>query len=195
MRGYILGGIATFRTSPQMVFLDVSLLSLSGVTVFTFEDQSWTNISTSGYSQTGWGVHGSAHFVASFGEAGALIFIGGDAPPTQSYNLGYSPRSMDDITIFDIYNQKWYHQAATGDIPASRVRFRVSGAQETGTGLYEIFVFGGTTGYYFGPSKVDFHEVYILTFPAFRWIRASNSQQGLAMLSIVISLVTDTCSA
>lgn len=82
---------------------------------------------------------------------------------------------MDDITIFDIYNQKWYHQKATGDVPAPRIRFCISGAQETRANFYEIFVFGGTTGIEYGPSNVDFHQVYILTLPAFRWIRATNS--------------------
>ena len=89
--------------------------------------------------------------------------------------MGYSLRSMDEITGFDVYDQKWYHQTATGDVPASRVSFCISGAQETETGLYEIFVFGGTTGYDFGLSNVDSHQVYILTLPAFRWIRAANS--------------------
>lgn len=79
-RGYILGGIATECTSPQFAFLDGSLLSLSGMAGFDFKDQSWTNISYSGYSQKGWGVYGAAHFVKSFGDDGVLVLFGGDAP-------------------------------------------------------------------------------------------------------------------
>lgn len=170
-----LGGLLQQTRVHNRAFLDGSLYSLSGMTVFDFQDQSWTNISTLGYSQSGWGVFGAAHFVASFGDEGILVFIGGDSPPVQSYSFGSSRRSMDEITIFDVYNHKWYHQLASGDVPAPRVRFCISGAQETKAGFYEIFVFAGTTGYEFGPSNVDFHQVYVLTLPAFRWIRAMNS--------------------
>ncbi|MCJ1462072.1 hypothetical protein MMC07_000672 [Pseudocyphellaria aurata] len=148
--GYVLGGIATRRTSPETKYLSRSLLSLAGMTRYTFADQNWSNISSSGYSPSTWGASGAAHFVPSFGQAGILVFLGGDAPTEQEYN-------------------------EYGDVPDRRMRFCVNGAQETESGFYEIFLFGGMTGPDFGPSNVDSHQVYILALPAFRWIRATNS--------------------
>lgn len=106
---------------------------------------------------------------------GILVMAGGDiGGRTRHYFQGTALRGMDNITIYDITNDQWYHQTATGDIPPPRIDMCVVGVSEPGSGTYEIFMVGGFNGY-FGPGNSNYTAVYVLSLPAFHWMRAGNT--------------------
>ncbi|KAI9668477.1 MAG: hypothetical protein M1829_005355 [Trizodia sp. TS-e1964] len=140
-----------------------------------FESGQWSNITTAGqYSASGMSVGGSAQFVPSFGKAGILVLLGGDTP-LSTFSSGNTLRSLSNITVYDPTSKLWYSQTATGDVPASRIDICIAGAQSTNSSTYEIFVYGGWIGSFSSTDNSDSHNVYILTLPAFRWIRAAAS--------------------
>jgi hypothetical protein len=124
---FMLGGYESYWTSPQ-IFEDT--FPVSGLVSFTFKDSSWSNISSAGYSAFGFAAWVEAQFVPPYGEAGLLLMVGGV--------VGSALRGMDSITIYDIYNQRWYGQTATGDIPAPRTQFCVVAAQGGDNSTYEM---------------------------------------------------------
>jgi hypothetical protein len=69
------------------------------------------------------------HFVSSYGKAGVLVILGGDDPTSPNSIAGSALRGMENVTVYDIHNQLWYHQAATGDVPGSKFGFCIVGAQ------------------------------------------------------------------
>jgi hypothetical protein len=125
---YILGGYISSWTSPQTANLPSALL-VPGLTSFTFKDSSWSNVSSAGYSAFGFANGPGMHFVSSYGKAGVLVILGGDDPTSPNSIAGSALRGMENVTVYDIYNQLWYHQAATGDVPESKFGFCIVGAQ------------------------------------------------------------------
>jgi hypothetical protein len=97
-----------------------------------------TNITTAGrYSSSGMSIDGAAQFVASFGEAGLLILLGGNTP-ILSFDANSVLRPMSNITIYDPSSMLWYSQTATGDIPAPRSNMCIVGAQSTNSSTFEM---------------------------------------------------------
>jgi hypothetical protein len=114
--------------------------SISGLTVFDFQHKVWKNISSTGYSSSGYGVLGESEFVPLFGQNGLLLALGGESPPNQTYlyESGTALRDMSDISVYDIHANQWYHQTATGDIPPGRSEFCMVGAQQKDNSSYEL---------------------------------------------------------
>jgi hypothetical protein len=135
--GYCLGGYVSEWTSPQTIGLGGYLL-VAGLVSFNFKDSSWSNISSAMYSLNGFSAWVETQFVPSYGKTGVLLMVGGDAPTSQNYNAGSALRTMTNITIYDTYTQQWYHQTATGDIPAPRLQFCIAGAQAADNSTYEM---------------------------------------------------------
>jgi hypothetical protein len=105
-----------------------------------FESSQWSNITTAGqYSSSGMSTDGAAQFVPSFGKAGILILLGGNAP-LSSFDTGKTLRPMSNITIYDPFSKLWYSQTASGDVPASRSDICIVGAQSTNSSTYEMWV-------------------------------------------------------
>ncbi|KAI9792029.1 MAG: hypothetical protein M1833_001278 [Piccolia ochrophora] len=117
-----------------------------------------------------------------FGKGGVMVMLGGSHPvsPTADDGVG-GPTSaapiqpLQEIIVFDLYYQKWYSQTTSGDAPEGRQDFCVAGAKGANDSTYEIFVYGGWTGSFGQDVNPDSSDVYILTLPAFRWIRAKDS--------------------
>lgn len=82
---------------------------------------------------------------------------------------------MDTIMLYDIAESKWYNQTATGSIPEMRRRFcaGVTWAQDRSS--YNIYIYGGA-GFYDDINGFD--DVYILTMPAFKWIKWYPTEPG-----------------
>ncbi|KAH0565964.1 hypothetical protein GP486_000632 [Trichoglossum hirsutum] len=116
------------------------MCTLSGLTVFDFQQKDWKNESSTGYSSEGYGVFGESTFVPLFGKSGLLLVLGGDSPPNQTffYEQGAALVDMSNITVYDIYTHQWYHQTATGDIPQGRSEFCMVGAQGLDNSSYEL---------------------------------------------------------
>ncbi|KAF4624625.1 hypothetical protein G7Y89_g13543 [Cudoniella acicularis] len=168
--GYILGGYAQYGNT---------LGAITGMIELGFANSlsNSTNITTAGqYSSSGMSGDGAAQFVASFGETGILVLLSGKAP-LSSFDTNSMLRPMSNITIYDPSSMLWYSQTATGDVPGSRCDICIVGAQSTNSSTFEIysFVYGGWTGSFSATDNQDSQNVYILTLPAFRWIRVSAS--------------------
>ncbi|CZT06570.1 uncharacterized protein RCO7_04319 [Rhynchosporium graminicola] len=159
---YALGGFTT--TADSNVGSMLMSMTVMNKTTNLFEEQS----DVGEFSQTGGVNQGEGHFIPSFG--GLVVFIGGVAYSNGA--IGSSLRSMSKIDIYNPSTQKWYSQSASGDVPSGRKTFCMTGAQGTNHSTYEIFVYGGSGLEFFSDANSDSRNVYILTLPAFRWIRA-----------------------
>ncbi|KAH7119706.1 hypothetical protein B0J11DRAFT_66918 [Dendryphion nanum] len=76
--------------------------------------------------------------------------------------------SMADIYLFDVELQKWFYQPATGDIPSPRIRFCGGIGIAPDKSSYNIYVVGGIDP---EMHTNGFGEVYVLSLPAFVWVR------------------------
>jgi len=92
---------------------------------------------------------GRAHFISSFGTGeGIIVYIGGATmradfrkrSTTKRADLQYKLLSLSTIHMYDIASRSWYTQTAGGDVPAGRIGFCTTGAQETNTASYEMCV-------------------------------------------------------
>lgn len=102
-----------------------------------FGSSQWSNIITAGqYSSSGMSTHGAAQFVPSFGKAGILVLLGGNAP-LSSFDTENELRPMSNITIYDPSSRLWHWQTATGDVPVSRSDMCIVGAQSTNLSTFE----------------------------------------------------------
>jgi len=101
-------------------------ISIAGMTVYDMESHSWSNMSSSRATDSGWLVSARGHYSSMFGEEGVLVFLGGVAPPNQTF--GYLNQTtgmvdMSNITVYDVHSGKWFHQKADGDVPLGRQQF------------------------------------------------------------------------
>lgn len=118
---YSLGG-----NLPQTYF--DPYIAVQGFLKFDYKPNTWQNLSSSAATSTGFYVGGEAAYARGFGNSGFLVFIGGIVPDTQVFSVdGTHLADMSVITLYDIENDKWYHQKATGDIPPPRQFFCSAG--------------------------------------------------------------------
>ncbi|PSN61858.1 hypothetical protein BS50DRAFT_625213 [Corynespora cassiicola Philippines] len=101
---------------------------------------------------------------ASF--AGLLIYFGGVSQDLQNNQVQHA--SMEEIWIYDIDLKKWYMQKATGDIPDNRSRFCSGITWADDKTSYNLYMYGGIDPDFQTPG---FDDVYVLTMPAFVWIK------------------------
>lgn len=128
--GYALGGhTAAAGSSDTTMLLEMTVVN---TTANTFEREA--DVGT--FSTTGGVDQADGHYVPSFG--GLVVFLGGMAYGTGA--TGSSLRSMSEINVYDPKTKKWYIQSATGDIPAARKNFCITGAQGTNSSTYEMYV-------------------------------------------------------
>jgi len=112
---------------------------------------------------------------------GVLIVIGGVVDPQKlAYGGVYdntsqiadsqstSPGFMTSLPVYDIENQQWFFQDATGDVPGQLTEFCSVVAQADGSSTFEIYIYGGYDGLN-GSSRGD---VWVLSVPDFIWIHA-----------------------
>jgi hypothetical protein len=139
MKYFALGGYINENQDPAFAFLSGDV-AVTGLVTYDFVRGVWNNASSIDYnSPYGFGVHGEAIYVPVFGQAGVLIFIGGDIPSSQIYVQGASLRSMSEIRIYDIESGKFYQQTATGaTIPQPRLQLCAVGAGATDNSSYEM---------------------------------------------------------
>ncbi|ORY18722.1 hypothetical protein BCR34DRAFT_660075 [Clohesyomyces aquaticus] len=99
------------------------------------------------------------------GDGGMLVYFGGiEFPYGNSTRTGVP---MSRIYLYDIANDKWYTQNASGDVPEQRRRFCAGATWVADRSSYNIYFFGGAA-IADGPG---FGDVYVLSIPSFRWIK------------------------
>jgi hypothetical protein len=112
---------------------------------------------------------------------GVLIAIGGVVDPQNlmlasvydnasqiADSQSTSPGFMTSLPVYDIGNQQWFVQHASGDVPGQLTEFCSVVAQADGSSTFEIYIYGGYDGLN-GSSRGD---VWVLSVPDFVWIHA-----------------------
>jgi hypothetical protein len=163
---YILGGL-TVPNATVNSYLNGT--PLSGILAFNMTTSTFTNSSADGYSPDGTAELGVLHYVPAFGPDGVFVAMGGDVSGLGSYTPGHSLKSFGDLVVFDPSSGTFYNQTATGNLPEPRVQFCTTGVASS-NGTYEIFLYAGWNTN-LGSPAIPFDEVYILTLPAFEWIK------------------------
>ena len=119
---YSLGGVTAEVAAPPDI-------AVQGLVDYNYRTDTWTNTSSANATTNGFLVGAQASYTpgsnqGGFGQAGYLVFIGGNDPETQLFDP-QSPSLVDmsNITLYDVAGQAWYHQTATGTIPPPRQYF------------------------------------------------------------------------
>ncbi|KAJ5787340.1 hypothetical protein N7457_002330 [Penicillium paradoxum] len=115
-------------------------------------------------------------------ESGVLVAIGGVINPAQFFrnedinstrtqaSRRISPTFMETVSVFDVKTKTWYLQKTTGDIPPQLTDFcSVVASAEDGSS-HNIYIYGGYDGIKYTNNPSD--DVYILSLPSFKWVRA-----------------------
>ncbi|KAJ8117712.1 hypothetical protein ONZ43_g4144 [Nemania bipapillata] len=108
------------------------------------------------------------------GRAGILIAFGGYQTAYQGNQIPdslWDQRPFNDIYIYDIYSNVWYHQTATGTIPELRTEFCAVVSSAPDDSSFQITIHGGWDQL----NRRAFNDVYVLSVPSFRWIRVQDS--------------------
>ncbi|EWC46187.1 hypothetical protein DRE_04565 [Drechslerella stenobrocha 248] len=156
---------------------------------------TWTNTTLPSVARPR--VDGEMVYVPA-GKIGSLIVLGGvtraewqvptsaerssgawDAAITQSVNTG--PSFFERVEVYDLSGKQWYLQNTTGDIPPTGIsQFCATVATSQDGNSHQIYVYGG----YQGLSKTFpvpvYDSVYVLSIPAFQWIKISDGELSTA---------------
>ncbi|KAK0725070.1 hypothetical protein B0H67DRAFT_120924 [Lasiosphaeris hirsuta] len=147
---------------------------VSGLVAFDMASKAWRNESAVAFAPPGGTVDGgSLTFVSGFGGQGVLVPLGGYVPgaagPVDATDgvpdTGYLVFS--NISVFDVATEKWFWQAASGEVPEPRQGGCAVGLREPGEKSFEIFLYGG----YNGLSENTHTDVAVLSLPGFVWSR------------------------
>lgn len=116
--------------------------------------------------------------------SGVLVAVGGVIDPVElwrtsklnssqtSASKSVSPTFMETVSVYDVHSQQWYLQNTTGDIPGLLTQFCSVLASATDGSSHNIYIYGGYNGLEYGATPMD--DVYILSLPSFKWIKAYN---------------------
>ncbi|MCJ1465317.1 hypothetical protein MMC07_003934 [Pseudocyphellaria aurata] len=129
--------------------------------------KEFSNSTAGGYPFGEFTEKGEMHYVPSFGPKGLFVVMGGDglSHPNSTSRL----RDLETISIYDPSSRQWFNQTTTGNIPQPREEFCLAGL-ESNNGTYDILMYAGW-GMQLGAAAIPFDEIYILTLPAFYWIK------------------------
>lgn len=186
---YVLGGVENSQTALAAASLEHDI-PIPGLIQFNMTTKKFSNSTAGGYSFNGTAEKGAMHYVPSFGPDGLFFVLGGD---DFWHSDAESLTDFDTISIYDPSSQRWFNQTTTGNIPQPRKEFCVAGI-ESNNGTYEMyhhlstsfwksitdflcsFMYAGWGGH-LGALAVPFDEIYILTLPAFYWIKVDYPPQ------------------
>ncbi|KAL8993020.1 MAG: hypothetical protein Q9188_007439 [Gyalolechia gomerana] len=160
----ILGGISNSQSDEKTQ--DVSDdIPLPGLLALNMTTKTFTNSTARSFNRGRSAVVGRMQYVPSFGPDGLFMAMGGSMIPVVTENL----ISFGNIWVYQAETNTWFNQTARGNLPGPRKNFCLAGANST-NGTYEIFLYGGQNGN-LGPEAVPYDEIYILTLPAFSWLK------------------------
>ncbi|OQD92534.1 hypothetical protein PENSOL_c040G01094 [Penicillium solitum] len=156
------------QTADTLITLDMSQMS----------DGSWTNTTLPSYVPA----RSSAELVwVPVSESGVLVAIGGVVEPIQflkststrtEESKRISPTFMETVSVFDVGSRTWYLQNTTGDIPPQLTEFCSVLASAADGSSHNIYIYGGYDGLDLSANPSD--DVYILSLPSFKWVKAYN---------------------
>lgn len=147
-KAYYLGGVVHPGADPQVAGTPGAEPHIvQGLLSFDQNTNQWTNFSTKDMNNYGTVVDGYLNLIESVGDEGILVSYGGFKRPAgqgvsilTAHNVEPSAHvrcrsalildsgtnvlmqnSMEYVSVYDIANNKWYTQQATGDIPEWRM--------------------------------------------------------------------------
>ena len=143
---------------------------IAGFVCYNFTSGEFANSTVTGIDMGGVIQMGGMQYISNFGQEGILVVIGGD-------QVGKVQRGWDDLLsletvwVYDIAYDNWFAQQTTGNVPEPRKEFCMTGIASNNQ-TYEILVYAGWDGQ-LGPDAVPLDEAFVLTLPAFQWIKVS----------------------
>ncbi|ERF71595.1 hypothetical protein EPUS_00584 [Endocarpon pusillum Z07020] len=158
-RGYYYGGYLNNLTNPLW---NGPQIATSNLIIFDMEDHKLTN--NTGYDNMG-RAEGTMVYIPASG-AGLLVYFGGVTFPYGNETAVAAP--LDTILIYDIGDASWHSQAATGEIPEQRRKFCGGATWAQDRSSYQVYIYGG---FGFAENATGFDDVYVLTMPAFEWVK------------------------
>ncbi|KAL9609417.1 MAG: hypothetical protein Q9167_005815 [Letrouitia subvulpina] len=178
-RGFFLGGAKAPRSDAAFnAEEDASPYLVRNFLSFNEKNETFRNTSSAGLNKDGTVISGFLSIIESIGARGVLVAFGG---LTNTIASAMSLRdadlkdpmlrwAMQNISIYDIANQKWYQQQATGDIPSWRYLGCSVAVSAPDNSSHSIYVYGG-----WGATNTQKNDgnVYVLSIPSFKWIRVT----------------------
>jgi hypothetical protein len=126
---YYLGGAKTPESDPAFLELPgATPYMVQGLLSFNESSVTFQNKSSSGMNRHGTAAGGFLTLIEPLGEKGVLVTFGGFSN-TNGAPMGLGQDDLRDptlqlrldiVSIYDIANEVWYQQNATGDIPPWR---------------------------------------------------------------------------
>ena len=176
--GYYVGGAITPKSDPNFNALPNAMpYMVQGLITMVEQTMILKNYSSTAMNADGTAAGGFVALIDSLGTIGVIITFGGFTNvPGEPMSLGddnlVDPSlhwDLGNVSIYDIGSQKWYQQAATGDVPPWRYNGCSVVVSAPDQSSHSIYVFGGW-GNSFEESD---GYVYVLSIPSFRWIRVN----------------------
>ncbi|KAF1956954.1 hypothetical protein CC80DRAFT_547667 [Byssothecium circinans] len=135
------------------------------------------NISTSKMRGNLPRVGGTLDYIASVGDNGILVALGGQTQPVLTEGTAQTTTGQlidfSSVDIFDIdsylkdmkSNGTWYQQNTTGDVPPARIDYCSVSISAPDNSSHHIYVYGG----YNPITNVVYDDIVVLSLPSFRW--------------------------
>lgn len=129
-----------FAHLRRMLIVLSTALQVPGLVVYNDTSQSWSNVSSKGYSSSGYSLGGAAQFISGYGTDGLLFVLGGLTTST-TWVYGHGTDwgnfvSFGYAYMYDPVTKEWQSQETTGDIPAGVASPCIVGVQ--GENSYEV---------------------------------------------------------
>ncbi|KAL0931906.1 cell wall anchored protein [Colletotrichum truncatum] len=160
---YYYGGWLSKQTVPNWTGPPVAT---TGLVKYVMDSDTWYNTSDSGPDTTR-RAEGSLQYIPA-GTEGLLVYFGGVQDLYSNGTVTGQP--MDQIFVYDLGNEKWYQQNATGSIPSQRRRFCAGTSWTADQSSYNIYMYGGATMDLAG----GYSDLYVLSLPTFTWVKLSD---------------------
>ncbi|MCJ1464227.1 hypothetical protein MMC07_002840 [Pseudocyphellaria aurata] len=159
-RAYYLGSFLTSSSTSQ------SQTSTSGLLTFDFNTLKFANSNDGNHlaSQPPENLEltGKIISISTYGDDGILVIL----PSVRN-------SAFHNIALYDMKNQGWYSQIASGDIPSPRSHYCAVGIGGDKNNTFEIFIHGGIINDNSGSQAANSDHIYVLSLPSFQWFRAS----------------------
>lgn len=99
---------------------------------------------------------------------GGWTLVYGDDGAAAGY---WDQRLLSEIFVYDISSSTWHQQKATGELPLPRTEFCAGVSAAPDDSSFQITIHGGWDGL----NNGTYNDVYVLSIPAFRWIKINDS--------------------
>ncbi|KAL9610193.1 MAG: hypothetical protein Q9167_005097 [Letrouitia subvulpina] len=153
-----------------------------GMVIFNSSDPirpSWKNVTDGNTPYFFWG---TTQYVR-YGNAGVLVSVGGFTGESTSDNDGQK-REMNSVQVYDIAGKEWFTIFATGELPPPRVNACSGLSAALDDSSFQMVLYGGWD------QHNTLGDVWVLTMPAFHWIKINTTSARPSSLPRLGSLCT-----